>query len=232
PINETFVANQWFPFPLAESWAKVFPDITGFFGMMRLSVNDPGFYYSLIYCALMVLFGIRRIKKRNTPYVTRQTQVLLAIQIIPLFLLPYLILPWMGHAGLFGNQMVASPVGEETLQEWKNLKSAFEEEAASQNKAGEEAATILARSRRFIDSAKGSFSVYLPDSTAEENTEGSEAPSEDGAASTEAPEGDPAPAAPAEGGEKNGAPKGEGKAKEGPKSAEKADAPAEGKPAE
>ncbi|MEO0445103.1 MAG: NAD(P)-binding domain-containing protein [Verrucomicrobiota bacterium] len=167
PINETFVANQWFPFPLAESWAKAFPDITGFFGMMRLSVNDPGFYYSLLYCALMVVFGIRRIKKRNTPYVTRQTQVLLAIQIIPLFLLPYLILPWMGHAGLFGNQVVASPVGEETLQEWKNLKSAFEEEAASQNKAGEEAATILARSRRFIDSAKGSFSVYLPDSTAD-----------------------------------------------------------------
>jgi len=64
-------------------------------------VASPGFYYSLAYCVAIVLFGYRRIRRRKTPYVTWQTLSLMAFQVIPLFLLPYVVLPWMGHAGLF-----------------------------------------------------------------------------------------------------------------------------------
>ena len=45
--------------------------------------------------------GSERIKRRNTPYVTRQTLTLMAVQIVPLFLLPYFILPTLGYAGAF-----------------------------------------------------------------------------------------------------------------------------------
>src|SRR5204863_641866 len=35
------------------------------------------------------------------PYVTAQTLTLIAVQVVPLFLLPYLVLPWMGANGWF-----------------------------------------------------------------------------------------------------------------------------------
>jgi thioredoxin reductase/ferredoxin len=63
------------------------------------AMNGPGFYYSLGYCVCVVIFGIRRIKRRKTPYVTYQTIVLALIQCIPLFLLPYILLPWAGQHG-------------------------------------------------------------------------------------------------------------------------------------
>jgi polyferredoxin len=47
------------------------------------------------------VFGVRRIRRRKTPYVRLQTWTLTAVQVVPLFLLPYIVLPWMGHAGLF-----------------------------------------------------------------------------------------------------------------------------------
>lgn len=70
-------------------------------GTLTISLTEPGFYYSLAYCLCVLLFGIARIKRRKTPYVTRQTITLTLIQWIPLFLLPYVVLPWMGHAGWF-----------------------------------------------------------------------------------------------------------------------------------
>jgi ferredoxin len=65
------------------------------------AIRSPGFYYSLAYCVAIVLFGWKRIQRRQTPYVTRQTLTLMAFQVVPLFLLPYIVLPWMGNAGLF-----------------------------------------------------------------------------------------------------------------------------------
>jgi NosR/NirI family transcriptional regulator, nitrous oxide reductase regulator len=70
-------------------------------GTLTISLTEPGFYYSLAYCVCVLLFGTARIKRRKTPYVTRQTIALTLIQWIPLFLLPYIVLPWMGHAGWF-----------------------------------------------------------------------------------------------------------------------------------
>ncbi|HUF60543.1 MAG TPA: 4Fe-4S binding protein [Verrucomicrobiales bacterium] len=64
-------------------------------------MGKPDFYYALAYCLLVIIFGIRRMRRRRTPYVTAQTLTLTAIQVIPLFLLPYLLLPWMGNNGWF-----------------------------------------------------------------------------------------------------------------------------------
>ena len=42
--------------------------------------------------------GIRR---RRTPYIKVQTLTLMAFQVLPLFLLPYVMLPYAGHNGAF-----------------------------------------------------------------------------------------------------------------------------------
>ena len=68
---------------------------------VKNAANDRSFYYSLTYCLLVLIFGIRRIKRRKTPYVKRQTIVLNLFQWIPLFILPYIIFPWMGTIGCF-----------------------------------------------------------------------------------------------------------------------------------
>lgn len=67
------------------------------------SSADRSFWYSLAYCMCVLVFGIRRIKRRKTPYVTRQTVTLNLCQWIPLFILPYIVLPWMGANGWFSN---------------------------------------------------------------------------------------------------------------------------------
>lgn len=70
-----------------------------FLNHLRGAMNQPGFYYSLAYCVCVVAFGIRRIRRRRTPYVKLQTLTLTAFQVIPLFLLPWLLLPWLGALG-------------------------------------------------------------------------------------------------------------------------------------
>lgn len=66
---------------------------------LRGALNQSGFYYSLAYCLCVVVFGIRRVRRRRTPYVKVQTITLGAFQIIPLFLLPWILLPWLGALG-------------------------------------------------------------------------------------------------------------------------------------
>src|SRR5262249_5736677 len=70
-------------------------------GTLSISLREPDFYYSLAYRTAVLLFGIRRIRRRRTPYVRRQTIVLTLIQWIPLFLLPFVLLPYLGHNGAF-----------------------------------------------------------------------------------------------------------------------------------
>jgi NosR/NirI family transcriptional regulator, nitrous oxide reductase regulator len=70
-------------------------------GTLRISASSPGFWYSLAYSLVIVIFGWRRIRRRRTPYVTVQTATLAAIQVLPLFVLPELLLPWLGHNGWF-----------------------------------------------------------------------------------------------------------------------------------
>jgi len=62
---------------------------------------SPSFYYTLAYSLVVVIFGIRRIRRRRTPYVKVQTLTLMAIQVIPLFILPVIVLPWLAANGAF-----------------------------------------------------------------------------------------------------------------------------------
>ena len=96
-VNQFFQRNRLFPYNLPALSAD--PSTLG--GTLSISLKDPGFYYSLAYCTAVLLFGIRRIRRRRTPYVTWQTVALTLIQWIPLFLLPFVILPYLGHNGAF-----------------------------------------------------------------------------------------------------------------------------------
>jgi thioredoxin reductase len=57
-------------------------------GTLRISASGASFFYTLAYSLVVLVFGIRRIRRRQTPYVTVQTWTLTAIQVLPLFLLP------------------------------------------------------------------------------------------------------------------------------------------------
>ena len=98
-INKYFQKHQLFPYNISNYIQPADPSTL--LGTLAVSMRDPGFYYSLAYCTAVVLFGIRRIKRRKTPYVRLQTYSLMAIQLIPLFLLPFVFLPWAGHNGWF-----------------------------------------------------------------------------------------------------------------------------------
>src|SRR5207249_1639874 len=71
---------------------------------IKRGLGTPSFYYTLAYCACVVGFGVRRIRRRRTPYVTVQTLVLMFVQCMPLFILPEIILPWMGRNGWFEHE--------------------------------------------------------------------------------------------------------------------------------
>jgi len=87
--------------------AEVFPfgwspsaDGTGLVDVVLTSMQKPGFYYTLAYSAIVVIFGIKRIRRRKTPYIRVQTMTLMVIQVLPLFILPEIILPWFAKNGL------------------------------------------------------------------------------------------------------------------------------------
>ncbi len=104
PIGETFAEHGWFPYNVQALWAGLgpaFSNPTNLLGTLKTSLGEPGFYYSVAYCLAIVLFGVKRIRRRKTPYVKAQTLTLMTIQLLPLFLLPYVLLPWMGHNGWF-----------------------------------------------------------------------------------------------------------------------------------
>ncbi len=95
PINGLLQHGERLPFDLLSA------DASSLLGSVMEAARDPGFLYSLAFSTCVVAFGFRRIRRRRTPYVRRQTLALMAFQVIPLFLLPYVFLPWMGNNGLF-----------------------------------------------------------------------------------------------------------------------------------
>jgi thioredoxin reductase/ferredoxin len=95
-LNHYFAEHRLFPFNVAAP-----SDPRTLAGTLAISLRDPGFYYSTAYCLAVLLFGIARIRRRKTRYVTAQTLTLTAIQIVPLFLLPFVLLPLLGHNGVF-----------------------------------------------------------------------------------------------------------------------------------
>ncbi|NOX57785.1 MAG: NAD(P)-binding domain-containing protein, partial [Planctomycetes bacterium] len=108
PIHTWFQERGWFPFnigTLFESFGETIATAantkTHVLYALKNSMGDGGFYYTLAYCLLVVIFGIKRIRRRRTPYVKVQTLTLMAIQCIPLFILPQILLPWAGNNGWF-----------------------------------------------------------------------------------------------------------------------------------
>ncbi len=114
----------WFPFNIGFS-----EEGTGFVNTtLRTAASDPGFMFAALYTAVIIVFGIRRIKRRKTPYVKLQTATLASFQVIPLFLLPYVIFPWMGangaftnggFGGWFGMTFLSNGPGTEPTQYWR-----------------------------------------------------------------------------------------------------------------
>jgi thioredoxin reductase/Fe-S-cluster-containing hydrogenase component 2 len=82
-------------------WQTQVEDRTTLIGTIAVSMKSRSFYYTILYTSCIGIFGWRRIQRRKTPYVTVQTTSLFLIQLIPLFLLPEVFLPWMGYLGMF-----------------------------------------------------------------------------------------------------------------------------------
>ncbi|MEK7348250.1 MAG: NAD(P)-binding domain-containing protein [Candidatus Eisenbacteria bacterium] len=99
--------RHWFPFNLPDllaaagggvaAWAS---DPKTLLGTLAISASGPAFWYTLSYSLVVAIFGVRRIRRRRTPYITAQTLTLMAIQVVPLFLSPEVILPLLGRHGL------------------------------------------------------------------------------------------------------------------------------------
>ena len=98
-LTKLFQANNWFPYNLVPFFDSL--GSTNLIETLSITLEEPGFYYSLLYTLVIIIFGYLRIKRRKTPYITLQTTSLALIQIIPLFLLPYFVLPILGSHGFF-----------------------------------------------------------------------------------------------------------------------------------
>ncbi|MEI6085288.1 MAG: NAD(P)-binding domain-containing protein [Verrucomicrobiota bacterium] len=101
PVQTAFRQHGWFPFNVGAWFGS--PAYESLAYTLKDSMGKPSFYYTLAYCACVVGFGVKRIKRRKTPYVKLQTITLMAVQCLPLFILPEIILPWMGRNGLFSH---------------------------------------------------------------------------------------------------------------------------------
>ncbi|MEM7307415.1 MAG: NAD(P)-binding domain-containing protein [Planctomycetota bacterium] len=82
-------------------WEAQVADRSTLVGTVAVSMKGTSFYYTLLYTLCVGIFGYRRVKRRRTPYVTLQTASLFLIQLLPLFLLPEVLLPWLGYNGAF-----------------------------------------------------------------------------------------------------------------------------------
>jgi NosR/NirI family transcriptional regulator, nitrous oxide reductase regulator len=98
--------NHWFPTNLADLLAAAGQNLAAaaadrhtLIGTLAISASSPSFYYTLAYSAAILWFGLQRIRRRRTPYVSAQTATLIAIQVIPLFLLPEILLPLLDANG-------------------------------------------------------------------------------------------------------------------------------------
>jgi polyferredoxin len=104
-LRSRFFSSVWNVFKYS-----YFSLIVAFFLFIYISYNlngtmplgrHPGYWYTLLFTLTMSIFGIRRMYKRPTGYVIRQTIALLAIQTVFLCILPLYVLPWLGDNGYF-----------------------------------------------------------------------------------------------------------------------------------
>ena len=105
-LSELWYRNNWFPTNLPRLLATAGGGVAAaasdphtLLGTLAVSAAGPSFWYTLAYSLVIVVFGARRIRRRATPYITAQTLTLMAVQVLPLFLLPEIILPLLGAHG-------------------------------------------------------------------------------------------------------------------------------------
>lgn len=105
-FTKLWYERHWFPTNLPDLLAATGGAIAAqakdpgtLLGALAISAAGPSFWYTLAYSIVIVIFGARRIARRNTPYITAQTLTLMAVQVLPLFLLPEVLLPLMGRHG-------------------------------------------------------------------------------------------------------------------------------------
>jgi NAD-dependent dihydropyrimidine dehydrogenase PreA subunit len=96
----------WFPFDVMQrcesvggALAAAARDPRTLAGTLAISATGPAFWGTLLYTLVVIGFGLARIRRRRTPYVTAQTWTLMLVQVLPLFVLPEIVLPWLGHNG-------------------------------------------------------------------------------------------------------------------------------------
>jgi thioredoxin reductase/polyferredoxin len=99
-LSQLTYQHGWFPVSLADTFAVAQRHPGSLLGVLVISASTPSFWYTLAYSLIVAIFGVRRIQRRRTTYITVQTATLMAIQVLPLFLLPEILLPWIGHHGL------------------------------------------------------------------------------------------------------------------------------------
>ena len=82
-------AHGWFPYSLpgllqslGGRVAHAAADPRTLPGTLAISAAGPSFWYTLAYSLLVAVFGVRRIRRRRTAYVTAQTLTLMAVQVL------------------------------------------------------------------------------------------------------------------------------------------------------
>ena len=103
-LGNWFYEQHWWPTTIHDAFAGGDPN--SLVSVIATSASGPSFWYTLAYSLIVVIFGMRRIRRRKTPYVTVQTSVLMAIQVLPLFLLPEIVLPYLGRNGLLPSSLL------------------------------------------------------------------------------------------------------------------------------
>ncbi len=106
-FSNLWYRNHWFPTNLPDllnaaggAIAAAAADRATLLGTLAISAASPSFYYTVAYSLIVVVFGLKRIRRRRTPYVTAQTLTLMSVQVVPLFLLPEIVLPLLDANGL------------------------------------------------------------------------------------------------------------------------------------
>ena len=106
PLGAWWRARDWFPYAVP-SWlasaggalARSAADPRTLVGTLAVSAAAPAFWCALAATLLVAVCGALRVRRRPVPYVIAQTLTLAGVQALFLFLLPEVILPWLGHNG-------------------------------------------------------------------------------------------------------------------------------------
>ncbi len=112
--TESWISPAGLATALQEKWE----DRTTILGTLAVSMQSRSFYYTLLYSSVILFFGIDRIRRRRTPYVTRQTIALMLVQWLPLFILPEVVLPWAGYNGAYSGGGVGEAVGDALFEKY------------------------------------------------------------------------------------------------------------------